>query len=179
MIRLLPPDAKPRENRPVSRRGETALRNRPGRHGQGQQHTPAFRASNPNGKVPVIVDSAGPGGVEARVFDSTAILLYLGEKTGELMGSPADREELLSWFLFMASGLGPFSGQAVHFQRAAPEKTAVRGQPLPTRGRTPLCCPRQAPRGPRVHCRRRVYDRRYFGLGLDHGRHWRRSRMAG
>jgi hypothetical protein len=79
----------------------------------------------------------------------------------------------------MASGLGPFSGQAVHFQRAAPEKTAVRGQPLPTRGRTPLCCPRQAPRGPRVHCRRRVYDRRYFGLGLDHGRHWRRSRMAG
>jgi GSH-dependent disulfide-bond oxidoreductase len=89
---------------------------------KGEQHTPAFRAINPNGKVPVIVDSDGPGGVETRVFDSTAILLYLGEKTGELMGSPADRGELLSWLLFMASGLGPFSGQAVHFQRAAPEK---------------------------------------------------------
>ena len=89
---------------------------------KGERHTPAFRAINPNGKEPVIVDSAGPGGVEARVFDSTAILLYLGEKTGELMGSPADRGELLSWLLFMASGLGPFSGQAVHFQRAAPEK---------------------------------------------------------
>jgi glutathione S-transferase len=132
---------------------------------KGEQHTPAFRAINPNGKVPVIVDNAGPGGVEARVFDSTATLLYLGEKTGELMGSPADREELLSWFLFMASGLGPFSGQAVHFQRAAPEKTAVRGQPLPTRGRTPLCCPRQAPRVPRVHWRRRVYDPPIFRLG--------------
>ncbi len=89
---------------------------------KGEQHTPAFRAINPNGKVPVIVDSASPGGVEARVFNSTAILLYLGEKTGELMGSPADRGELLSWLLFMASGLGPFSGQAVRFQRAAPEK---------------------------------------------------------
>ena len=179
MIRLLPPDAKPRENRPVSRRGETALRNRPGRHGQGQQHTPAFRASNPNGKVPVIVDNAGPGGVEARVFDSTATLLYLGEKTGELMGSPADRGELLSWLLFMASGLGPFSGQAVHFQRAAPEKLPY----AVNRYR------REAERhyavlDKHLECREFIGGggytiRRYFGLGLDHGRHWRRIRMAG
>jgi GST-like protein len=55
------------------------------------------------------------------VFDSTAILLYLAEKTGKFLGAPADRPELLSWLLFIASGLGPFSGQAVHFQFAAPE----------------------------------------------------------
>jgi GST-like protein len=87
---------------------------------KGEQHTPAFRAINPNGKVPAIVDTDGPGGKEVRVFDSTAILLYLGEKTGEFLGRPEDRPELLSWLLFIASGLGPFSGQAVHFQFAAP-----------------------------------------------------------
>jgi GST-like protein len=59
-----------------------------------------------------------------RVFDSSAILLYLGEKTGRLIGSPADRPELLSWLFFIATGIGPFSGQAVHFQHAAPEKVA-------------------------------------------------------
>ena len=88
---------------------------------KGEQHTSAFRAINPNGKVPAIVDTDGPGGKAARVFDSTAILLYLAEKTDQLLGKPEDRPELLSWLLFIASGLGPFSGQAVHFQFAAPE----------------------------------------------------------
>lgn len=88
---------------------------------KGEQHLPAFRAVNPNGKVPAIIDSEGPGGVPARVFDSTAILLYLAEKTGRFMGAPQDKPELLSWLAFIASGLGPFSGQAVHFQYAAPE----------------------------------------------------------
>jgi len=65
-------------------------------------------------------NSEGPGGKAARVFDSTAILLYLAEKTGAFRGKPEDRPELPSWLLFIASGLGPFSGQAVHFQFAAP-----------------------------------------------------------
>ena len=89
--------------------------------GKGEQHTRDFRAINPNGKVPAIVDTDGPGGKPARVFDSTAILLYLAEKEGKFLGTPEDRPELLSWLLFIASGLGPFSGQAVHFQFAAPE----------------------------------------------------------
>lgn len=72
------------------------------------QHTPEYRQINPNAKVPAIVDG------EAVVFDSNAILLYLGEKTGQFM-SP-DRAELLSWLMFVATGLGPYSGQAVHFQ---------------------------------------------------------------
>ena len=87
---------------------------------KGEQHAPSFLAINPNGKVPAIVDTEGPGGREARVFDSTAILIYLAEKTGTFLGAPEDRPELLSWLLFIASGLGPFSGLAVHFQYAAP-----------------------------------------------------------
>lgn len=88
---------------------------------KGEQHAPSFRAVNPNGKVPAIVDPSGPEGKEVRVFDSTAILLYLAEKTGQFLCIPQDRPELLSWLLFVASGLGPFSGQAVHFQLAAPQ----------------------------------------------------------
>lgn len=90
--------------------------------GKGEQHTAAFRAINPNGKLPAIVDTDGPGGGAVTVFDSSAILLYLGEKTGRLIGSPTDRGALLSWLFFVATGIGPYSGQAVHFQRAAPEK---------------------------------------------------------
>jgi GST-like protein len=85
---------------------------------KGQQFDPAFLAVNPNGKVPAIVD----GGVT--VFDSNAILLYLAEKTGKFLpaGTPAARAELLSWLMFVATGVGPFSGQAVHFRHLAPEK---------------------------------------------------------
>jgi len=89
---------------------------------KGEQHDPTFLKINPNGKVPAIVDSDGPAGHEIRVFDSTAILLYLAEKTGQYLGIGDDRPELLSWLMFLATGLGPFSGQAVHFQYAAPEK---------------------------------------------------------
>jgi GST-like protein len=88
---------------------------------KGDQHSAAFRAINPNGKVPAIVDTDGPGGKEARVFDSSAVLLYLADKTGKFLGASKDRAELLSWMFFIASGLGPFSGQAVHFQFVAPE----------------------------------------------------------
>lgn len=89
---------------------------------RGEQHAPAFRAINPNGKTPAIEDTEGPGGKTVRVFDSNAILLYLGEKIGRFVATPADRAELLSWLMFVASGVGPYSGQAVHFQRAAPEQ---------------------------------------------------------
>jgi GST-like protein len=88
---------------------------------RGEQHLAAFHAINPNGKVPAIVDTDGPGGKEARLFESNAILLYLAEKSGRFLGDPQDRPELLSWLFFVASGLGPFSGQAVHFQRMAPD----------------------------------------------------------
>jgi len=87
---------------------------------KGQQFTPAFLAVNPNGKVPAIVDG------DATVFDSNAILLYLAEKTGKFLppNTPAARGELLSWLMFVGTGVGPFSGQAVHFKHHAPEKIA-------------------------------------------------------
>jgi GST-like protein len=84
---------------------------------KGEQHSEAFRAINPNAKVPVIVDG------DVTVFDSNAILLYLGEKTGQFMpAGAAARADMLSWMMFIASGIGPFSGQAVHFKRYAPEQ---------------------------------------------------------
>jgi GST-like protein len=89
---------------------------------KGEQHTPEFRAINPNGKTPAIVDTEGLGDGPVTVFDSNAILLYLAEKSGKLLGRPADRGELLSWLMFVATGLGPYSGQSVHFRRAAPEQ---------------------------------------------------------
>lgn len=88
---------------------------------RGAQHGAAFRSINPNGKVPALVDTAGPYGTPAILFDSTAILLYLSEKTGQFSGDAQDRPQLLSWLMFIATGLGPFSEQAVHFQHAAPE----------------------------------------------------------
>ena len=83
---------------------------------KGEQHKPEFRAINPNGKTPAIDDDG------IRVFDSNAILLYLSEKSGKLGGTPENRAELLSWMRFVASGLGPYSGQSVHFRHAAPEQ---------------------------------------------------------
>jgi GSH-dependent disulfide-bond oxidoreductase len=83
---------------------------------RGDQFKPALLAVNPNGKVPAIVDG------DVSVFDSNAILLYLAEKTGKFLPPPAARGELLSWLMFVASGVGPFSGQAVHFKHHATEK---------------------------------------------------------
>ena len=87
---------------------------------RGQQHDPAFLAINPNAKVPALTDS------DATLFDSNAILLYLAEKTGLFLpkATDAQRGALLSWLFFVASGVGPFSGQAVHFRHFAAEKSA-------------------------------------------------------
>ena len=82
---------------------------------RGQQFDQAYVALNPNAKVPAIVDG------DTTVFDSNAILLYLAEKTGRFLPEPAHRGELLSWLMFVATGIGPYSGQAVHFKHFAPE----------------------------------------------------------
>jgi GSH-dependent disulfide-bond oxidoreductase len=83
---------------------------------KGDQHLAAFLTINPNAKVPALVDD------EIRIFDSHAILLHLAEKHGKFLpASPAGRAEMLSWLMFVASGLSPFSGQAVHFHHYAPE----------------------------------------------------------
>jgi GSH-dependent disulfide-bond oxidoreductase len=85
---------------------------------KGDQFKPEFLKVNPNGKVPAIDDDG------VFVFDSNAILLYLGEKTGKFLPAttPKNRAQLLSWLMFIASGVGPYSGQAVHFKNFAPKE---------------------------------------------------------
>src|SRR5258708_19800647 len=85
---------------------------------KGEQHKQEFLAINPNAKLPAIVDG------DATVFDSSAILLYLAEKTGKFLPAKTDkaRGELLSWMFFVSSGVGPYAGQSVHFRNYAPEK---------------------------------------------------------
>jgi GST-like protein len=84
---------------------------------RGEQFSPAYLEINPNAKTPAIVDG------DVKVFDSNAILLYLAEKTGRFLppNTPAARGDLLSWLMFIASGIGPYTGQAFHFKYAAPE----------------------------------------------------------
>ena len=84
---------------------------------KGDQFKPEFLKVNPNAKVPAIDDDG------VFVFDSNAILLYLAEKTGKFLpaSTPANRAQLLSWLMFVATGVGPYSGQAVHFRNFAPE----------------------------------------------------------
>jgi GSH-dependent disulfide-bond oxidoreductase len=85
---------------------------------KGEQFKPEYLAINPNAKAPNIVDG------DVTVFDSNAILLYLAEKHGKFLpaNTPKARGDLLSWLMFIATGIGPYSGQAVHFKRMAPEK---------------------------------------------------------
>lgn len=78
---------------------------------KGEQFKPEYLALNPNAKAPTIVDG------DVVVFDSNAILLYLAEKTKRFLPEQANaRGALLSWLMFVASGIGPFSGQCVHFR---------------------------------------------------------------
>ena len=81
----------------------------------------------PNNRIPAIVDHApADGGEPLALFESGAILLYLAEKTGQFLpaDTPAARGQMLSWLMFVASGIGPYSGQAVHFKHFAPEPKA-------------------------------------------------------
>jgi GST-like protein len=89
---------------------------------KGDQFKPEFEALSPNNKMPAIVDHDGPGG-PVRLFESGAILQYLGEKTGKLL--PTDthgKYQVLQWVYWQIGGLGPMAGQAHHFLRYAPEK---------------------------------------------------------
>ncbi|MDQ0133964.1 GST-like protein [Neorhizobium galegae] len=83
---------------------------------KGEQHLPEFRAVNPNGKVPALVDE------DIIVFDSHAILLHLSEKHGRFIPTDLSRKAaMLSWLQLVATGLSPYSGQAIHFLHYAPE----------------------------------------------------------
>ena len=91
--------------------------------GKGEQFRPEFLAITPNHRIPAIVDPDGPGGKPLTLFESGAILIYLGEKTGKLIpADPAARYTCLQWLMFQMGGVGPMFGQHGHFHHYAPEK---------------------------------------------------------
>jgi GST-like protein len=91
--------------------------------GRGEQFEPSFLKISPNNRMPAIIDPDGPGGQPISVFESGAILQYLGRKYGKFY--PADergRVEVEQWLFWQMGGLGPMAGQAHHFRQYAPEK---------------------------------------------------------
>jgi GST-like protein len=89
---------------------------------KGDQFKPEFVAINPNSKIPAIVDADGPDGKPISVFESGAILIWLAEKTGQLLSpDKRRRSEALQWLMFQMGGVGPIFGQAHHFRKFAPE----------------------------------------------------------
>ena len=93
---------------------------------KGDQSTPEYDAINPNNKMPAIIDRApAGGGTPITLFESGAILQYLGEKTGQLLPrDTAGKYRVLQWVYWQVGGLGPMAGQAHHFLRYAPERIA-------------------------------------------------------
>ena len=84
--------------------------------GRGDQFKPDFMAISPNNRMPAIIDPDGPGGAPISVFESGAILQYLGRKTGKFYPSDErERVEVEQWLIWQVAGLGPMAGQASHF----------------------------------------------------------------
>lgn len=104
---------------------ETGLPHRivPIRLSAGEQFAPEFLVISPNNKIPAIVDHAPhDGGGPLNVFESGAILMYLAEKSGQLLpDAPRARLEAVQWMFWQVSGLGPFAGQAGYFRVYAPQ----------------------------------------------------------
>lgn len=91
--------------------------------GAGDQFKPSFLKISPNNRMPAIVDPDGPGGQPVSVFESGAILLYLGRKTGKFYPtSPRARIEVEEWLMWQMGGVGPMAGQAHHFIQYAPRR---------------------------------------------------------
>ena len=89
--------------------------------GKGDQFKPDFLKISPNNRMPVIIDHDGPMGEEISVFESGAILIYLGEKAGKFLPhEPVLRIKVLEWLFWQVGGLGPMAGQVSHFINYAP-----------------------------------------------------------
>jgi len=89
--------------------------------GKGDQFKPDFLKISPNNRMPAIVDHEGPSGNEISIFESGAILMYLGEKSGKFLPkNTLQRFRVLEWLFWQVGGLGPMAGQVSHFVNYAP-----------------------------------------------------------
>jgi GST-like protein len=96
---------------------------RPVNISKGEQFQPAFLKISPNNRIPAIIDSDGPGGAPISVFESGAILIYLGEKTGKFLPTDARRRvPVLEWLMWQMGGFGPMPGQVHHFLQVENEQ---------------------------------------------------------
>lgn len=85
-----------------------------------EQHSPEFTSLNPNNKIPAIIDPDGPGGAPLPLFESGAILIYLADKSGQLLPiNPARRYETIEWLMFQMGGIGPMFAQVGFFHKFA------------------------------------------------------------
>ncbi|MCS0660516.1 glutathione binding-like protein [Massilia terrae] len=101
---------------------ETGLPYEPHRVGfdTNDQMSPEFLSLNPNNKIPAILDPNGPGGKPLALFESGAILIYLADKTGQLLpADPAARYQAIQWLMFQMGGVGPMFGQVGFFNKFA------------------------------------------------------------
>jgi GSH-dependent disulfide-bond oxidoreductase len=88
--------------------------------GSNDQMSPEFTSLNPNQKIPAIIDPSGPDGEPLGLFESGAILLYLAERTGQLLPpTPSGRYETIQWLMFQMGGVGPMFGQIGFFHKFA------------------------------------------------------------
>jgi GST-like protein len=97
--------------------------------GKGDQFKPEFLKISPNNKIPAIVDQDGPGGTPYSMFESGAILMYLADKTGQLMpADPVGRYQTIQWSMFQMGDVGPIFGQAGHYvdKTRGPEHAVAR-----------------------------------------------------
>jgi GST-like protein len=92
---------------------------------QGEQHAAEFLKISPNGRMPAIVDPEGPDGAPLPIFESGAILQYLGDKCGQFYPTPRRaRSKVEEWLYWQVGNLGPISGQAAHFRNYKKDKLA-------------------------------------------------------
>jgi GSH-dependent disulfide-bond oxidoreductase len=90
---------------------------------KGEQFQPDFLRISPNNKIPAIIDPEGPGGAPISVFESGAVLLYLGEKTGKFLPRDARRRvPVYEWLMWQMGGFGPMPGQVHHFLQVENEQ---------------------------------------------------------
>jgi GST-like protein len=91
--------------------------------GKGEQFSPDFLRISPNNRIPAIIDPEGPGGASISVFESGAILIYLGRKTGQFWtDDPRAQVPILEWLMWQMGGFGPMPGQVHHFLQVENEQ---------------------------------------------------------